>query len=184
MDFSFLLLFTRYVLSLSQLLSLLMCFHWPAKLLQVSAVCKNLHLISDKQSGHAAHGSDALWKQRYLTWNPMVHGPLRLSHCIYANCSSWDQQQRVWLCLAAVRWLEEPSGTKTISAAWWSEFYRGPRIHAVFLLYQELQAVYRGQHGLPSAAFPQQSLLQCRSIDVALLWQLRQCPHVVVFHVG
>jgi len=62
MDSSLFLLFTRYVLLLSQLLSLLMCFHWPAKLLQVSAVCSDLResASSFRQSGHAAHGSDAL----------------------------------------------------------------------------------------------------------------------------
>lgn len=193
MDSSLFLLFTRYVLLLSQLLSLLMWFHWPAKLLQVSAVCSDLResASSFRQSGHAAHGSDALClKANVLSLKS--HGSWFSTvtvdgHYISANCSSWDQQQRVWLCLAAVRCvlqLGEPSGTTTISAAWWREFYRVPWIHALFLLYRELQAVYWGQHGLLSAAFPQQSLLQCRSIDVALLWQLRQCPHVVLCHVG
>lgn len=160
MDFSFLLLFTRYMLSLSRLLSLLVfplaskaftgerCLQWSRRI-SIFFQTNSLGMLPGVQML-------SVWKQMCLAWNPMVHGPLQLSHCIYANCSSWDQQQRVWLCLAAMRCIlqqEEPSGTATISAAW-SEFYRGPRIHAVFLLYQELQAVYQGQHGLLSAAFP------------------------------
>lgn len=79
MDSSLFLLFTRYVLLLSQLLSLLMWFHWPAKLLQVSAVCSDLRESASSFSLGMLPMVQMLsvWKQMCLAWNPMVHGPLQ-----------------------------------------------------------------------------------------------------------
>lgn len=111
----------------------------------------------------------SIGKQICLAWNIVARGPLQLSDCIFASCSSWDEWQRVWIRLVVMRRvleLEEMNGTVIISAASRSEFYRGPEIHAI-VLYQELQTVYQGQDELVSPVSPQQSLLQYRPVNVA-----------------
>lgn len=67
--------------------------------------------------------------------------------------------------------LEEPGRTELISAAPWSELYKGSKIHAI-VLYQEEQAARQGRDELVSPVSQQQCLLQYRSIIVA-----RRCCH-------
>lgn len=74
-------------------------------------------------------------------------------------------------CYAVCLQLEEPSRTELISAAPWSEHYRGSKIRAI-LPYQEEQAAYQGRDGLVSPVSQQQSLLPYRSIIV-----VQRCCH-------